>query len=192
MIYLTSDPHFCHNRAFLYGPRGYNTIEEMNEGIITNWNNLITNEDDVYILGDIILSDIDEGLRCLGRLNGQLHIIRGNHDTENKLPRYFEVPNVKSIQEAKYLKYQGYHFYLNHYPTMCSTMNCDRSLKKQLIDLCGHSHTKDRFAHMDKGLIYHCEFDAHDNKPILIDHIIEDLQEWKEAHSVQGQEQEDI
>lgn len=188
MIYLTSDLHFCHNREFLYGPRGFSCIEDMNEGIIENWNKIITNDDDVYILGDLMLSDTNKGLKCLGRLNGKLHIFRGNHDTETRLVRYFECANVKSIQEASYLKYQGYHFYLNHYPVMCSTFNVDRSLKKQLINLCGHSHTRKWYTHMDNGLIYHCELDAHVNRPITIEKIINDLLTWQELESVQSKE----
>ena len=30
-IYLTSDWHFCHNQPFLYEPRGFKNIEEMND-----------------------------------------------------------------------------------------------------------------------------------------------------------------
>ena len=34
MIWLTSDLHFFHNREFVYKPRGFNSVEEMNEKII--------------------------------------------------------------------------------------------------------------------------------------------------------------
>lgn len=30
-IFLTSDLHFGHQREFLYGPRGFNTIQEHDE-----------------------------------------------------------------------------------------------------------------------------------------------------------------
>ena len=44
-----------------------------------------------------------------------------------------------------------------------------------MINLCGHAHTLDRFTDFDKGLIYHCEVDAHDNKPVLLDDIIQEI-----------------
>ena len=36
MIYLTSDTHFCHNKDFLYEPRGFQSIEEHDEAIVKN------------------------------------------------------------------------------------------------------------------------------------------------------------
>ena len=38
MIYLTSDLHLNHNRGFIYEPRGFHSVEEMNEAIIDLWN----------------------------------------------------------------------------------------------------------------------------------------------------------
>ena len=45
MIYITSDFHFCHNKEFLYKPRGFSSIEEMNIVLVENYNNIITPED---------------------------------------------------------------------------------------------------------------------------------------------------
>lgn len=56
MIYFTSDLHFGHNKEFLYKSRGYNSLNEMTEDIILKWNSTVQNEDDVYILGDLMLT----------------------------------------------------------------------------------------------------------------------------------------
>ena len=32
-IWFTSDLHFCHDRDFIYGPRGFKSVQEMNEAI---------------------------------------------------------------------------------------------------------------------------------------------------------------
>ena len=56
-IYFTSDLHLCHDRGFIYEPRGFNSIEEMNNAIVENWNSIVTNEDNVFILGDLMLND---------------------------------------------------------------------------------------------------------------------------------------
>ena len=42
--------------------------------------------------------------------------------------------------------------------------------------MCGHQHSKNKFSDMDKGLIYHCEVDAHNCYPVLIDNIIKDME----------------
>ena len=54
MIYCTSDCHFNHKNILSYEPqsRPFATIEEMNETIISNWNSVVTAEDEVWVLGD--------------------------------------------------------------------------------------------------------------------------------------------
>lgn len=175
MIYLTSDTHFCHNRQFLYEPRGFSSIDEMNQEVVRIWNEVISPEDEVYHLGDIMLNDNEEGARLLGRLNGQIHIILGNHDTDTRIEIYRASSNVVEICYGRPLHYNGYHFFLSHYPTITSNFDYDKPLKARTLNLCGHSHTKDPFADWDKGLIYHVELDAHNNSPISIDYVINDI-----------------
>lgn len=59
MIYLTSDLHFCHDKDFIYGARGFDSVDDMNAAIIENWNALINDDDEVYVLGDLMLKDIE-------------------------------------------------------------------------------------------------------------------------------------
>ena len=180
MIYITSDLHFCHDKEFLYTPRGFQSIEEMNQSIVQRWNAVITEDDDVYILGDLMLNDTDCGMDLLEDLNGRLHIVLGNHDTESRQDRYIYARNVVEIcGYSTVIKYEKYHFYLSHYPTLTSNYDVDKPLKARVINLCGHSHTEDKFADMDKGLIYHCELDAHHCEPVLIDDIIWDIKNYE-------------
>ena len=175
MIYVTSDLHFCHNKNFLYEPRGFKNIYEMNEEIIKSWNKIITPEDDVYILGDIMLNDDAVGLSYLHQLNGKLHIAWGNHDTETRKPQIANSWNVVETDYVFVIKYHKYTFYLSHYPTITSNYDVDKPLKSRVINLCGHTHDKNPFCDWNKGLIYHCELDAHNNKPVSLDDIIEDI-----------------
>ena len=179
MIYITSDLHFNHDRFFLYVPRGFKSVDEMNKYIVNRWNDTITDEDDVYILGDLMLNDNDTGMELLRSLNGKLHIIYGNHDTPTRQALYNELENVVEACYATTFKYKNYNFYLSHYPTLCSNYDIDKPLKARVISLCGHTHTEDKFADMDKGLIYHCEMDAHDCCPVPLDDIIWDIKDYE-------------
>ena len=175
-IWFTSDLHFGHEKEFLYGPRGYNNNEEMMQDIVCKWNNKVAVEDEVYILGDIIVGDDDKAWPYLQQLNGNFHLIWGNHDTDRRIADYvMKLSNVIDVQHAARFRYGGYHFWLSHYPTLCSNYDADEPLKRKVINLCGHTHTKDAFADWDKGLIYHCELDAHNNEPICIEDIIENI-----------------
>lgn len=179
MIYITSDLHFCHNRDFLYKPRGFNSIDEMNKYIVNRWNDTITDEDDVYILGDLVLNNDEKGLELLSSLKGRLHIIFGNHDTAARQAFYKKLDNVVETCYATVLKYKKYMFYLSHYPTLCSNHDDDKPLRARIINLCGHSHAMDKFADIDKGTIYHCEMDAHNCYPVLLDDVIFDLNNYE-------------
>ena len=177
MIYVTSDTHFCHNREFLYRPRGFSSAGEMNYAIVSNWNNTVSDDDHVYLLGDVMLNDNVEGARLLKCLKGKIHIILGNHDTDNRLEIFNNCSNVVETTFATKLKYNGYYFYLSHYPTITSNFDDGKPLKARLINLCGHSHTQDAFVDWVKynSPLYHCELDAHDCEPISLDDIIYDI-----------------
>lgn len=147
----------------------------MNKAIIERWNNLITEEDDVYILGDITLSDIDSGIECLKQLRGKIHIIRGNHDSEARIKMYEACHNVVEVCDAKYLKVGKQSFFLSHYPCLTSNFDVDKPLNRRIVNLCGHVHSQDKWLDWDKGLIYHVEMDAHNCTPVNIETVIEEI-----------------
>lgn len=179
-IFICSDLHFNHDRQFVWGARGFNSVEEMNEAIIERHNNIVNPEDDVYICGDLCLGGGVEGITArnqalIERLNGHIHIVLGNHDTPARIEMYRFCKNVVEVCYATMIHYNGYHFFLSHYPCMTANHDEDKPLKAKVINLCGHNHVADRFADMDKGLIYHIELDAHNCYPMLLDTIIEDI-----------------
>lgn len=178
-IFITSDLHFGHNKPFLYEPRGFNSIEEHDEEVIRRWNNVVSPEDEVYILGDLMLNDNEHGIECLKRLNGIKHIITGNHDTDKRIALY-KNEWYDWCGDAFILKYKKFRFYLSHYPTICSNFDDGKNLRERVINICGHSHSKERFCDWEKynSAIYHCELDAHDCYPVLLDDIIEDMKQY--------------
>lgn len=177
-IWIVSDTHFGHNKPFIYEPRGFSSIWEHDKEIIKRWNKIVQPEDEIFHLGDVMLGDNEYGLSCVKQLKGNIHIIRGNHCTNARMDLYRACENVVEVCEGKFLNYKNYHFYLSHYPCLCSNYDDDKPLKARTISLCGHSHTQDRWQDMDKGLVYHCELDAHNNTPILIDDIITDIKNY--------------
>ena len=173
-IFVVSDLHFGHDRAFIYSPRGFSSIEEHDETIISNWNNTIDNDDDIYVLGDLILGDNEAGVRKLERLNGKLHIIFGNHDTDIRKELYKSLPNVVEICGwATIIKYRKYHFYLSHFPTLTGNLEKE-SLYQMTLNLFGHTHQTQYF-YEDRPYMYNVGLDAHSNHPVLLDDIIEDM-----------------
>ena len=115
MIFYTADLHF-HYKPFLPG-RPFASVEEMDEAMIRLWNETVTDEDSVYVVGDVGYNGGYVPGDALGRLQGRKHLIRGNHDTgfENapKLFDYFEtVTDFNEIDDGET------HILLCHYPIL--------------------------------------------------------------------------
>ena len=174
-IFLTSDQHFWHDREFIWKARGYSNVEEMNIQQILKWNEVVNWDDTVYLLGDVMLGDIDKGARCLQQLNGKIFIIRGNHDTDNRVQMYVNISsNIQYLGYATPLKYGAYRFYLTHYPTITSNLDDNDSLKSHIINFYGHTHQKNNF-YNGIPFMYHIGVDSHNGYPVLIDDAIKDI-----------------
>ena len=78
--------------------------------------------------------------------------------------------NVVEVVDAKKLEYNGYHFYLSHYPTFTANLEKE-SLKKCIINLYGHTHQKSNF-YNDIPFMYHVGVDSHNCTPVLLDDVI--------------------
>lgn len=82
-IFIISDTHFGHYNIIKYCNRPFETVEQMNETIIENWNKVVGPNDIVIHCGDFYLG---RGARQTAprefrrRLNGKIILILGNHD----------------------------------------------------------------------------------------------------------------
>jgi calcineurin-like phosphoesterase family protein len=87
MTYFTSDLHFFHANIIAYSHRPFDSLEEMNEGIIANWNRRVTPEDKVYVIGDFMMGhNFKTHLPWITpRLNGYKVLVKGNHDRSSEL-----------------------------------------------------------------------------------------------------------
>lgn len=78
--WFTSDTHFGHTNVIKYSGRPYKTANHMDESMIANWNAKVGQMDRVFHLGDFCMTDRDRGQHIFDRLNGQKHLVLGNHD----------------------------------------------------------------------------------------------------------------
>lgn len=174
-FYVTSDLHFGHDREFVWGARGYTDVNEMNMKQLEKFNSVVTDEDEVWILGDLVLGDIEGGLAFLKQLKGKIHICLGNHDTAKREQAYRDMG--WDVQLVARFKYKKISFYLSHYPTI--TGNGEDNFWQVTWNLCGHLHTQDPFHHIKQGInSYHIEVDAHNGYPISLDSIIEQIKNF--------------
>ena len=103
MWYYTSDLHFGHANIIKYCDRPFNSVEEMNDNLVVNWNSRVQPDDTVFILGDLTMTDCELALKYLKMLNGHKILIPGNHDTyvfKNSFPENGLSSNFEVITEA--------------------------------------------------------------------------------------------
>lgn len=81
-LFFISDNHFGHDNIIEYCDRPFVGVGVMNNSMIKRWNSVVTNEDDVIMLGDMFFkmrnSDIKEILDELFYKN--IYLVEGNHD----------------------------------------------------------------------------------------------------------------
>jgi calcineurin-like phosphoesterase family protein len=94
MNYYTSDLHLGHYNIIKLCNRPFDSVQQMNETLITNWNARVHNDDDVYIVGDFAFRNALSAVDYLKQLTGIKHLIIGNHDKrwmkQVRLSEYFE------------------------------------------------------------------------------------------------------
>lgn len=135
--WAVADPHFGHLGVckFLH-PNGtdplrpWDTPEEMDEALVKNWNEVVRPNDRVNLLGDVVINR-----RCLvtlGRLNGRIRLVKGNHDIF-KLADY--LPYVDDIAAYHVTKGpQGGKVIMSHIPIH------PESLGRFGVNIHGHLH----------------------------------------------------
>jgi len=79
-VWFISDPHFGHKNIIKYCNRPFDSVELMDEVLIKNWNDSISDGDIVFCLGDFSLTSNLKTIQILERLNGNKVLIRGNHE----------------------------------------------------------------------------------------------------------------
>lgn len=172
-IFLTSDLHMGHDREFVWKVRGYDSVQAMNLAQVQKWNETVEDDDDIYVLGDLMLGD-SNNIEFIKQLKGKIHIVLGNHDTANREKMYRELPNVVEIAEVGIrLQYKKHHFILTHYPMLTGNLEKE-SLKQMSLNLYGHTHQLSNF-YNDMPFLYHVGVDSHNGYPVLLDDIIEEM-----------------
>lgn len=82
-VFFIADTHFGHKNIIKYCNRPFKDTEEMDATLIKNWNNTVSKEDKVFILGDFAFGDKNVIKKYCNALNGRKVLIMGNHDKKS-------------------------------------------------------------------------------------------------------------
>lgn len=170
-IWVISDTHFNHDKDFIYKPRGFSNIKEMNDAIITKWNETVKENDIIYHLGDVMLgTDLVWAIENLSKLKGEKYLAFGNHCTDNKISFYKEHCFFKEINMGYRLRKSKLTLFLSHYPQYVANPGD----KQPVWSIHGHTHQTTNF----KEQMFHCYHagvDSHDCYPVNLEDIVAEI-----------------
>lgn len=169
MVYFTADMHFGHEKIIRHTGRPFINAEEMDNALIRRWNQRVSPEDEVYILGDITMKGPEYAAGMIGQLKGKKYLIKGNHDKFADNPG-FNRALLEWIKDYYELEWKGQRFVLFHYP-----IQEWNGYFKGSICLHGHQHNKESYnlANLANGIRrYDVGVDANGMEPVSIEQII--------------------
>lgn len=158
--WVTSDLHFYHKGVLGFCPetRPWDTVDDMNEGLISHWNDTISPEDEVLFLGDFSFKGKEATEAILSRLNGNITFVLGNHDKPLR-------DQIKGLTTHDYLEFRyngtkvcAMHFHISNF----------NQQGRGSVMLFGHSHG----SYHPEGRTMDCGWDAH-GKIISMDEAID-------------------
>ena len=144
--------------------RPFESVEEMNDILIRNFNERVKKNDTVYILGDIAhRTPVIEVNNLISRLNGKKILCKGNHD------KRYDSNLFEGIYDFLEIAVHGVNISLMHYPMMSWPKSRHGS-----IHLHGHIHSKGDYNLQQKAegiLRYDVGVDANHFCPVSINEI---------------------
>jgi calcineurin-like phosphoesterase family protein len=116
-IFVVSDTHFNHGNILKFTGndgeyiRRFDSVTDMNECMISRWNEAVHDGDIVYHLGDVYFKNAEAAGNILRRLNGRKRLVLGNHDN-GKCPVLQE--HFQKISSSR--QFREYGVILSHIP----------------------------------------------------------------------------
>ena len=80
IIFFIGDTHFYQDKLLQYSKRDFDSVQQMNQVIVENWNNVVKNSDIVFVLGDFSFGSMEETKSICDQLKGTKYLIKGNWD----------------------------------------------------------------------------------------------------------------
>ena len=165
MTYFTSDQHFGHFNIIRLCRRPFETVEEMDEALLSKWN------------AKVRAAKVEPILKAL---NGRKHLIVGNHD-HTWMKRVAASDYFASVQTLKEVEIDGRVLTLCHYP-MLSYPQARRGYM-----VYGHIHNNVRDDYWPliarRSRMLNAGVDVNDFEPVTFDELVENNRAFIASHA---------
>ena len=179
MIYYTSDLHLGHSNVIKHCNRPFANADEMDAVLIKNWNDKVSRNDIVYIVGDFLFRAKRPVEEYLCELKGKKHLIIGNHEKywmrKVDLEKWF-----LSVTPMLFICDAGHSATLCHYPMMSWP-----GMSKDGYMIYGHIHNNTNVDYWpliaSRNQMLNAGVDINGFAPVTLHEMIESNQRFKES-----------
>lgn len=158
--FVWSDQHFSHKNIIEFSGRPYVNVDEMNEALIANYNDYVSDDDICLWVGDVGFCSTTKINEILDRCNGYKILIIGNHDFNREKLRKLKFDETHLIYQ---IDVPNASLVFTHYPMDNITL--------PWVNIHGHLHAFPKF---DTGntLHYNVNCEAHNFRPVQLTEVI--------------------
>ena len=135
-VFFTSDTHFYHANVISYNDRPFDSVEQMNQTLINNWNRMVRKSDVIFHLGDFAFGGKKHWNSILDQLNGKIYLVLGNHDMNSF--KWALAERFEQVALEMYAIIDGQHIRLAHEPFLCYGGS-----DHNVWQLFGHVHSRE-------------------------------------------------
>jgi calcineurin-like phosphoesterase family protein len=164
-IFVISDTHFGHENILGFKQadgsdvRTFNSVQDMDDHMVDNWNKVVGDSDIVYHLGDVYFGN---GHSVLPRLKGKKRLLVGNHDN----PKSDHI--LKNFQKVMlWREFEDFNCVMTHVPVH------ESALYKRKYNLHGHVHTGSHRGLIEDDRYINCCVEVNGYTPRAIEDIME-------------------
>jgi calcineurin-like phosphoesterase family protein len=160
--WFTADLHLGHRNIISYCKRPFADTDEMDRALLDGWNERVSPDDEVWVLGDFALGKLAATLPLVAGLHGRKVLVAGNHDrcwhghgrrAEVWTRRYLDAGFDEIVQGETTMPLGGVAATLCHFPYRGDSHDQDRYVEHRPADRGGwllHGHVHERWAQRDR------------------------------------------
>jgi calcineurin-like phosphoesterase family protein len=170
--YVIADTHFDHGNIIEYCDRPFESVEEMNDRLVENWNRVVDPTDEVLFVGDLTIAGTASAfLTWISELNGEIVFVVGDHDTE-------VLTTLDDVSVCEYFRteHDGHDFYAVHDPA-----EAPRNWGQWLLHGHHHNNWPGKFPFVNhRGGVVNVSVELIGYEPLAFDALVRYLErgEW--------------
>lgn len=164
--WFISDTHFFHTNIIKFVDdagkriRPWDTLEDMHEYMIKQWNSVVKDQDYVYHLGDVTFQYHGAFNNLMSRLKGKKRLIVGNHD------KIWNPALINNFEKADLWKgFKEHNFTASHMPLPL------KGLRDGAYNVHGHVHQRS----LEDNHYINVSVEVRNYTPVSIEEIVKEI-----------------